>query len=280
MPAPEPSPPVFRNRRSRPPNKTLQLTSSHDAVPGLRRPVLACSQLSAKSVGRRSGAHALRGRLEEILEIADGLWLWRVHHPGWKPGADWDPIVTCTCVKSGGQIAVLDALPPPDDSYEFWSRFERARPDYLVVLLPDHVRGVDVFAQRFSIPAYGPYFFWRDDIPDTDLVPIDPGTCLPGNLLALSDGRGRKETPIWAPEQRALIFGDALTERDGALRIAPCPLYSSSWSKAWHEKRVLPELKAMLEYPFERVIVSHGEPLHDRAAFERALNLPPLPPNG
>jgi hypothetical protein len=31
----------------------------------------------------------------------------------------------------------------------------------------------------------------------------------------------------------------------------------------------------MLELPFELVIVSHGEPVHDRAAFERALDLPP-----
>jgi hypothetical protein len=31
----------------------------------------------------------------------------------------------------------------------------------------------------------------------------------------------------------------------------------------------------MLELPFEHVIVSHGEPVHDRAAFERALDLPP-----
>jgi hypothetical protein len=31
----------------------------------------------------------------------------------------------------------------------------------------------------------------------------------------------------------------------------------------------------MLELPFEHVIISHGEPVHDRAAFERALVLPP-----
>ena len=27
--------------------------------------------------------------------------------------------------------------------------------------------------------------------------------------------------------------------------------------------------------PFEHVIVSHGEPVHDRSAFEGALELPP-----
>ena len=29
-----------------------------------------------------------------------------------------------------------------------------------------------------------------------------------------------------------------------------------------------------LELPFERVITAHGEPLHDRAAFEQALERP------
>jgi hypothetical protein len=46
------------------------------------------------------------------------------------------------------------------------------------------------------------------------------------------------------------------------------------WSTPWHEERVLPALRALLELPFEHVIVSHGEPLHDRAAYERALVLP------
>jgi glyoxylase-like metal-dependent hydrolase (beta-lactamase superfamily II) len=89
---------------------------------------------------------------------------------------------------------------------------------------------------------------------------------LPGGLVALYDGRGRNETPLWLPEQRALVFADALTERGGELRV---------WATPWHEERVLPALTAMLDLPFEHVIVSHGEPLHDRTAFERALEQPP-----
>ena len=63
------------------------------------------------------------------------------------------------------------------------------------------------------------------------------------------------------------MFADALTERGGVLLV---------WGTPWHEERVLPALRAMLELPFEHVIVSHGEPVHDRAAFERALSLPPF----
>jgi glyoxylase-like metal-dependent hydrolase (beta-lactamase superfamily II) len=38
-----------------------------------------------------------------------------------------------------------------------------------------------------------------------------------------------------------------------------------------HEERALPDLRAMLTLPFERVIISHGEPVHTRDAFARAL---------
>ena len=39
------------------------------------------------------------------------------------------------------------------------------------------------------------------------------------------------------------------------------------WGTPWHEKRVLPALRELLELPFEHVIVSHGEPVHDRKAL-------------
>ena len=208
----------------------------------------------------------MRGALEEARDVAEGLWIWRVRHPHWRPEADWPPVVTCTCVESKGEVALLDALAPPEDANAFWDRLDRKPPTCLGVLLPDHVRDVDLFVRSFGVPAYGPYFFWRDDVPETELVPVDPGTRLPGDLHALYDGRGRKETPFWLPEQRALVFGDALTERDGVLRV---------WSTPWHEARVLPALRSMLELPFEHVIISHGEPVHGRAAFEQALSLPP-----
>jgi hypothetical protein len=56
-----------------------------------------------------------------------------------------------------------------------------------------------------------------------------------------------------------------LTAPGGELRI---------WASLAHQERALPAFRAMLELPFERVIVSHGEPVHSRTAFERALELP------
>ncbi len=61
------------------------------------------------------------------------------------------------------------------------------------------------------------------------------------------------------------MFADALTAPNGELRVWATP----------QEARALPALRALLDLPFEHVIVSHGEPVHDRAAYERALELPP-----
>jgi hypothetical protein len=208
----------------------------------------------------------MRGMGTEIVDVADGLWIWRVEHPDWEPGDDWAPAVTSTCVESNGVVAVIDPLDPGEDGSEVWARLDARPPTVAAILKPDHVRDVDLVVRRYGAHPYGPYLFWRDDIPETELDGIDPGSELPGGLLALYDGRGRQETPLWAPGPRALVFADALTERDGVLRV---------WGTPWHEERVVPALRAMLDLPFEHVIVSHGEPVHDRAAFERALDLPP-----
>lgn len=200
----------------------------------------------------------------ELIDVAPGLWVWRVPHPDWKPGLGWTQTVTSTCVESGGEVAVLDALAPPD-GHPARERLDARPPTVAVVLKPDHVRDVDLFVERYGVRAFGPFWFWRDDIPATELEPVQPDDVLPGGLVALYDGRGRNETPLWLPEQRALVFADALTAPDGELRV---------WGTPWHEKRVLPALRELLELPFEHVIVAHGDPVHDRRAFERALDLP------
>ncbi len=135
--------------------------------------------------------------------------------------------------------------------------------------MPDHVRDVDVFVRRYGARGFGPMFFFPEDAPRTKLEPILADSKLPGGSVALYDGRGRLETPIWLPNHRVIVFGDALTERGGELRVWDC--------RAGHEKRELPALRTMLELPFERVIISHcdTDPILPRKAFEHALEFPP-----
>lgn len=193
------------------------------------------------------------------MDVARGLWVWPTPHDEW--GEVWS-----TAVESGGEVAVLDARAPADGD-AVWERLDARPPTLAVVLKPDHVRDVDLFVARYEARAFGPWLFWRGDAPKTELEPIEPGSVLPGGLVALYDGRGRMETPLWLPEQRALVFADGMTSLGGALRI---------WASPAHEERALPAFRALLELPFELVLVSHGAPVHDRAAFERALELPPF----
>ena len=202
--------------------------------------------------------------MSEIVDVAPGLWVWRMSHPAWRTGLDWPETVTSTCVESGGEVAVLDALAPQEGS-EGWKRLDARPPTMAVVLKPDHVRDVDLFVARYGAQAFGPWLFFRGDAPETELEEIEPGMELPGGLVALYDARWRMETPLWLPEQKAIVFADALTAPEGELRI---------WGTRQLE-RARGVFREYLELPFDHVIVAHGEPVHDRAAFERALELEP-----
>jgi hypothetical protein len=165
----------------------------------------------------------MRAVAHELRDVSTGLWVWRLAHPEWRPGLDWEETVTSTCVEAAGEVAAIDPLAPPDDAQEIWARLDARPPTLVFVLKPDHIRDVDVFVRRYGARAFGPELFWRTNIPETELVPIYPGSELPGGFVALYDGRGRNETPLWLPEQRALVFADALTAPGGELRIWATP---------------------------------------------------------
>lgn len=206
-------------------------------------------------------------RIEDvIIDIEPDLWIWRIDHPQWEPQPGGDRVVTSVCVEANGEVAVLDALAPPPGT-GIWERLDATPPTMAVVLKPDHVRSVDLFVDRYDIPAYGPDVFHKDDVPETDLELIYPGYELPGGFMALYDGRGRSETPLWLPEHKTIVFADALTALGGSLKV---------WATPWHEERTLPALRTMLDLPVERIIISHGEPVHDREEFERALAREPI----
>jgi glyoxylase-like metal-dependent hydrolase (beta-lactamase superfamily II) len=202
----------------------------------------------------------------EMRDVAPGLWLWRQPHPAWEEGNDWEPEVASFAVESGGVALLLDPLAPPPGAREVWERIDALNPGAVVVLKPDHIRDTDLFVRWYGAEAYGPQLYWRDDVPRTELRPAQPGDELPGGLRVHHDGRGMMETPLYLPEQRALVFADALTAPGGVLRV---------WHTPWHEQRTLPALRDLLALDFERVLVSHGEPVHTREEFAAALDREP-----
>jgi len=137
----------------------------------------------------RSEPYQLRGddnpgaMAAEIRDVAPGLWLWRTPHPGWTPDSDFDGPVTSICAAADGEVVVLDPLAPEPDCAA-WARFDAEPPTVAVVLKPDHVRDVDVFIRRYGARGFGPLLFYPDDVPRSRLAPIEPGSVIPGGLLA------------------------------------------------------------------------------------------------
>jgi hypothetical protein len=161
----------------------------------------------------------------EIRDVAPGLWLWQVEYPDWRPGVGWGPAVASTCAETAGEVVLVDPLLPWGVADEVWARLDERPPTVVAILKPDHVRDVDAVVGRYGSRAFGPSLFWRHDIPETELEPVEPGSVLPGGPVALYDGRGRNETPLWLPEQRTLVFADALTAPEGELLV---------WGTPWH----------------------------------------------
>jgi glyoxylase-like metal-dependent hydrolase (beta-lactamase superfamily II) len=199
----------------------------------------------------------------EISDVAPGLWLWRSSHPDWSP--PWDPLASSFCFHAGGEIVVIDPL-MPGEAEEARARLDDDPPTVVAILSPHHIRDVDLVVERYGARGFGPRLFFRNDIPQTELSPIETGTVLPGGLVAIDDGRDRNETPLWLPEHRTLVFADDVRGTPDGLRI---------WDVPWYAQRTLPAMRALLELPFERVLTAHGHPVHDRADFERALETPP-----
>ena len=229
-------------------------------------------------------------------EIAPGLWRWTARHPEWHPG-DFGAEVASFAVESGPDTILIDPLLPTDPApvNDLIDRITGERLA-IVITIPYHVRSAEELRDRFRSsrgarrpgrtsarggernpeiwghPAAAKRLRRR-----TGFREIDPGKPLPGGISAHRIGRPRRyETPLHLPSHRALVFGDALVETGGRLRV---------WSERrvdgrverFYRERFNPTLKPLLELDFDRVLPTHGRPVMDRgqSALAAALRAKP-----
>src|SRR5262249_13795074 len=74
----------------------------------------------------------------EVIDLAPGLWAWRLEHPMWNEHCDWPEVVTSTCVDAGDERWLLDPLLPPADTIQVWDRLAERPPTAVALLIPDH----------------------------------------------------------------------------------------------------------------------------------------------
>ena len=86
----------------------------------------------------------------------------------------------------------------------------------------------------------------------------------------------RGEQPLWLPSHRALVFGDAVVEYGGKLRVWVQDRVDDKVRRFYRE-RFNPTLAPLLELDVERVLVTHGEPVLEGGgeALRQALDSEP-----
>jgi glyoxylase-like metal-dependent hydrolase (beta-lactamase superfamily II) len=232
----------------------------------------------------------------EVQQIEPGFWRWTVPHPEWTPDKDkpggWGQRVGCVYHEGPDAVVLIDPLAPAEGTPErerFWEALD-ADIDLLdlpvAVILANHyhlrsasdiraryepARPANVWAHeqaRSQLPAAIVTRFFRDH------------DVLPGGVHAHAiPGLTPDETILWIPSRKTLVAADAiLGAGNGELRVAPLSWADKSAEGARrYEAEFRPRLRELLDLPFERVLVAHGEPVlaGGHAALARALDSPP-----
>ena len=213
--------------------------------------------------------------------IADDLWRWSARHPEWHPG-EFGKEVASFALRSDRDAILIDPLLPPDPGpvLELLDGIAEERLAILVSI-PYHVRSSEELRNRYrdraEVTIWGHRACRKRLEDDAGFHAIEPGDELPAGASAHRIGRPRRfETPLHLPSHRALVFGDALVEVGGRLRVWSDRPVDGGVARFYRE-RFTPTLEPLLELDVERVLVTHGHPVLEdgRAKLRAALRAKP-----
>ncbi|HEV2874520.1 MAG TPA: hypothetical protein VGW14_05170 [Thermoleophilaceae bacterium] len=214
-------------------------------------------------------------------KLAKDLWRWTARHPEWHPG-EFGSEVACFALRSGDDTILIDPLLPPDPD-PVLALIEDNLGDRLSILItiPYHVRSSEEVWRRFRKRAdtaiHGHPACARRLGDTTAFEELDPATELPAGISAHAIGKPRRhETPLHVPSHKALVFGDAVAEVDGRLVVWATSKVDAKVER-FHRERFNPSLEPLLELDFDRVLVTHGQPVRKggREALRDALDSRP-----
>jgi hypothetical protein len=195
----------------------------------------------------------------QVRELATGLWYWTGCHPAWTPADGgphgWDQEVGCYFYEGPDAICLFDPLVPMEDRDRFFEALDRdvqrsGLPVRLLLTVDAHRRSAAELAQRY-----------RGSAPP--LPPEHPGLPVGVSIAA----EAADEFVFWLPQHRALVAGDVIIGRAHGLEVP----------RSWLEERydaTIAALRPLLEFPVDRVLVTHGEPVLEDGyeALERAFS--------
>jgi glyoxylase-like metal-dependent hydrolase (beta-lactamase superfamily II) len=195
-----------------------------------------------------------------MREVQPGVWHWQAPHPAWKPGENWDEMVSCYAIDDGDRLLLFDPLAPPREIEELASSRETA----IVLTTPWHQRDARDLAERLGAPIYVP----PPDEGETDPVPgtvFRAGDRLPVGVEAFP-GMEANDLVLWVAMRGALVAGDTLIDRGEGIE------FPTDWAnRGVPAEEIFAALQPLLSLPVEVVLVTHGEP-GGRGDLERALS--------
>jgi len=209
--------------------------------------------------------------------LADGLWRWTARHPEWHPG-EFGSEVASFAVATGDDLLLIDPLLAPE-SQPVLDLVDELLGRRLAILIsiPYHVRSSEEIWRRYrdqtDCTIWGHAACAKRLGDRAGFREIELGVPLPTGVSAHAIGRPRRqETPLYFPSQRALAFGDAVAEVDGELRVWSTGKVDDRRAR-WYRERFNPTLEPLLELEFDRVLVTHGQPVmaDGRAELRAAL---------
>lgn len=210
-------------------------------------------------------------------QIADGLWRWTAQHPEWHPG-QFGSEVASFAIQAGDDTVLVDPLLPPDPDpvLDLIEQQLNGRLSILITI-PYHVRSSEEirghFRRRAETTIWGHRACRKRLRDQAGFKEFEPGDELPAGVTAYAIGKPRRyEMPLLIASHSALVFGDAVAEVDGDLRV---------WSERhvdegvarFYRERFNPTLEPLLELDFERVLVTHGKPVLEGGPGELAKAL-------
>ena len=214
-------------------------------------------------------------------QLAKNLWRWTTRHPEWHPG-EFGGEVAAFALKAGDETILIDPLLPPEpepvlDLIE--SKLDGSL--QILITIPYHVRSSEEIRRHFGkqvrTTIWGHPACRKRLERQTGFRALAPGDELPAGITAHAIGKPRRyETPLHLPSHGALVFGDAVAEHGGRLRVWSGERVDDRVTRFYRE-RFNPTLEPLLGLDFDRVLVTHGRPVlsDGREELEKALRVKP-----
>jgi hypothetical protein len=217
-------------------------------------------------------------------KLTEGLWRWTARHPEWHPG-EFGAEVASFAAQAGDTTLLIDPLLPAEPT-PVLETIERVLGDRLAILItiPYHVRSSEELWKRYAkdaeVTIHGHPACTKRLHDRSAFREIEPGVPLPGGVTAHRIGKPRRhEMPLHVPSHGALVFGDAVVELGGELKVWATDKVDAKVER-FYAQRFNPTLEPLLELDFDAVLATHGNPLlkGGKQALRDALEAKPVPP--